>query len=81
MYCNLFSLTRSMSEGYTLSGSNKNPIMIKKKDVEITFDIVIKSGLEITMGVDIIPEMSHSILCHQDKSRTRATAQKLGWNF
>jgi len=33
--------TRAMNEGFTLSGSIKNPIMIKNKDVEIAFDLVI----------------------------------------
>ena len=79
IYCNLFSLTRAMSDGYTMFGSSKKPILIKKDKVEIAFDCILKSGLGMTMGVKIVPKKleefnfistdfltAHSILCHQD---------------
>ena len=56
IYCNLFSLTRAMSDGYTMFGSCKNPILIKKDKVEIAFDCILKSGLGMTMGVKIVPK-------------------------
>ena len=90
IYCNLFSLTRAMSDGYTMFCSSKKPILIKKDKVEITFDCILKSGLGMTMGAKIVPKKleefnfvsmdfltAHNILCHQDKSRTKATSSKL----
>ena len=75
-------------------GSSKNPILIKKDKVEIAFDCILKSGLGMTMGVKIVPKKleqfnfmsmdfltAHNILCHQDKSRTKAIALKLGWKI
>ena len=48
----------------------------------------------MTMGVKIVPKKlveynflsmdfikAHNVLCHQDKSRTKATALKLGWKI
>ena len=91
IYCNIFSLTRAMSDGYTMFGLSTKPILIKKDKVEIAFDRILKSGLGMTMGVKIVPRKleefnftsidfltAHSILCHQDKLRTKATALKLG---
>ena len=50
MYCNLFSLTRAMNDGYAMFGSKENPISIKNENVEISFDRILKSGLGMTMG-------------------------------
>jgi len=94
MYCNLFSLTKAMNDGYAMFGSKENPISIKNANVEISFDRILKSGLGMTMGVKIVPKKlveynflsmdfikAHNVLCHQDKSRTKATALKLGWKI
>ena len=56
IYCNLFSLTRAMSDGYTMFGSSRKAILIKKDKVEIAFDHILKSGLGMTMGVKIVPK-------------------------
>ena len=92
IYYNLFSSTRAMSDGYTMFGSSKKSILIKNDNVEIVFDCILKSGLGMTMVVKIVPKKleefnfmsidfltAHSILYHQDKLRTKATALKLGW--
>ena len=44
LYCNLFSITSAMDDGYGLSGRKDEFLTLRKNDMVIKFDQVIKSG-------------------------------------
>ena len=93
LYCNLFSITSAMDDGYGLSGRKDEFLTLRKNDMVIKFDQVIKSGTGKLVGVKIIPtnktpklvmtstKKAHDVLAHAGEKRTRATAKKLGWTL
>ena len=53
MYCNLFSLTAAMTQGFSLEGLRKQ-LMIRKRNYRVNFDRIIKSGRGFLFGIKII---------------------------
>ena len=43
LYCNLFSITKALDEGFALSGGQNQPLTLRKNNVTIKFDCEIKS--------------------------------------
>ena len=60
MYCNLFSITSAMKQGFTLIG-NKNSLTMKKKNYCVNFDRIIKSGQGFLFGIKIAQGSSNVI--------------------
>ena len=59
LYCNLFSITSAMDDGYGLSGRKDEFLTLRKNDMVIKFDQVIKSGTGKLVGVKIHPKNKH----------------------
>ena len=53
LYCNLFSLTSAMRQGYELIGS-KMTLTMKKRNYRVHFDRTIKSGQGFLFGLKIV---------------------------
>ena len=91
MYCNLFSITSAMDDGFSLTGRKDLFLALQKKDLVIKSDHVIKSGGGKLVRVKMKPtnkspspcihlnaSRAHDILAHAREAKTRATARKLG---
>ena len=70
MYCNLFSISSTMEDGFSLTGRKDSFNTLWKKELVITFDHVIKSGGCKLVGVKMKPTNKIPSLCiHQNASR------------
>ena len=90
---NLFSLTKMMKQGWSLSGDKSNGIALTKDGHTVKFDIPIDTpeGIVFAMcakrtevgaaavnaSMDI--NKAHRLLGHQSEEATRKTAKHLGW--
>merc|ERR1712224_562411 len=52
MYCNLISMTKLMERGYKITGKN-NEIRVEKNGVSILFDVKVRSGSGILVGIHL----------------------------
>jgi hypothetical protein len=55
LYTNLFSITKALQKGRTISNHGNSGMKINKNDLMIVFDHVIKTELGQILGVDMIP--------------------------
>ena len=51
MYCNLFSITAAMDEGFSLSRRKDSFLTLRKSGMIIKFDQIIKSGAGKLVGI------------------------------
>ena len=90
---NLLSLTKMMSDGWTLNG-NKHHLKIEKNGVQINFDITIKTKrgqlfcvniqreMELAnAAIEISKQKAHRVLGHSSNEATIKTANALGWKL
>ena len=52
IYCNLISVTQLLNKDFVLDGT-KNYIELKKGNIELVFDKIVKSGKRVIFGLEI----------------------------
>ena len=90
---NLLSITKLMSDGWNVHGSN-NKLMVQKGDATINFDIIIKTQRgklfcvnmkrtnEVSCAIsEISKDKAHRVLGHAGPESTVAIAKALGWKL
>ena len=92
---NLFSITKAMKDGWTLSGNQDTGLVLTKQSFKLEFDIPIatKEGCVFAMhakrtavniaaaAVTMNIEKAHRLLGHQSEAATKKTANHLTWNI
>ena len=83
-----------MEKGFSVTGRKDTYLTLRKKDIALKFDRIIKSGAGKLVGIHMTPTdkttawpikrnviRAHDIFAHAGEAKTRATAQNLGWTL